>query len=141
MSRFSTLILSALWIVGTILTLIQLYASSDGLQYPFTASLYYLGTSLIMTFIVIKFRDEVSKKAVIMNNLIITIFTVESILLALICFYSLEPQTRVESLAGSIFFFAGMIVSSSVFFVKSKAQDSVTISNNYEETNTNPQAV
>jgi len=135
MSKFSTLILSALWIIGTILTLIQLYASADGLQYPFTASLYYLGTSLIMALIVIKSRNDVSKKAVIMNNLIITIFTFESILLALICFYSLEPQTRVESLAGSIFFFSGMIVSSSVFFVKPKVQDSLTLSNNYEERN------
>lgn len=139
MNKFSTLILSVIWIVGTIFTLIQIYASSDGLQYPFTASMYYLVTSLIMTFVVIKFRNEVSKKAVIMNNLIITIFTVESILLALICFYSLESQTRVESLAGSIFFFAGMIVSSSVFFVRTKIQNFTTISNNYEETNTNPQ--
>ncbi len=140
MHRFSTLILGITWIVGTVFTLIQLYASADGLQYPFTASLYYLGTSLIMIFVVIKFRNKVSKKAVIINNLIITIFTVESILLTLICFYSLEPQTRVESLAGSIFFFAGMIVSSSVFFVRTKIQNITTISNNYEETNTNPQA-
>jgi len=141
MNKFSTLILSIILIVGTIFTLIQLYASEDGLQYPFLASLYYLGTSLIMTFVVIKFKNKVRKKAVIMNNLIITIFTVESILLALICFYSLEPQTRVESLAASIFFFAGMIVSSSAFFVRSIVQNSTTISNNYEETNTNPQAV
>jgi hypothetical protein len=138
MNKFSTLILSVIWIVGTILTLIQLYASADGLQYPFTASLYYLGTSLIMTLVVIKFRNEVSKKAVIMNNLIITIFTVESILLALICFYSLEPQTRVESLASSIFFLAGMVVGSSVFFVSSKVQNSTTISNKNVETNSLP---
>lgn len=129
MSRFSTLILSVIWIVGTVFTLMPLYASADGLQYPFTASMYYLGTSLMMTFVVIKFRNEVSKNAVIMNNLIISIFAVESILLALICFYSLDPQTRVESLAGSIFFFAGMIVSSSVFFVRSKVKDSTAISN------------
>lgn len=140
MNRFSTLILSVIWIIGTIFTLIQLYASPDGLQYPCIASLYYLITSLIMTFVVIKFRNEVSKKAVIMNNLIIAIFTVESILLALICFYSLEIQGRVESLAGSIFFFAGMIVSSSVFFVRTKIQNFTAIYNNYEETNTNPQA-
>jgi len=140
MSRFSTLILSVIWIFGTIFTLIQLYASADGLQYPFTASIYYLGTSLVMTFIVIKFKNEVSKKAVIMNNMIISIFTVESILFTLICSYSLEPQTRVESLAGSIFFFAGMIVSSSVFFVRSKVQNSTTISNENEETNTKPLA-
>jgi len=140
MSRFSTLILSVIWIFGTIFTLIQLYASADGLQYPFTASIYYLGTSLVMTFIVIKFKNEVSKKAVIMNNMIISIFTVESILFTLICYYSLEPQTRVESLAGSNFFFAGMIVSSSVFFVRSKVQNSTTISNENEETNTKPLA-
>ena len=140
MNRFSTLILIVIWILGTIFTLIQLYASPDGLQYPFTASMYYLVTSLIMTFVVIKFRNVVSKKAVIMNNLIIAIFTVESILLALICFYSLEIQVRVESLAGSIFFLAGMIVSSSVFFVRTKIQNFTAISNNYEERNTNPQS-
>jgi len=134
MHKFQTLILGVLMIVGLILALIQLYASSDGLQYPFTASLYYLGTSFTMIFLIFKYRKDISKKLVIVNNIIVSLFAMNSLVLALICFYALEPQSRVESLAGSIFFFAGMIVSSSAFFVRPKVKNSTTISNNYEET-------
>lgn len=129
MNRFSTLILGFLLVVGTTLTLIQLYASADGLQHPFTASLYYFGTSVIIILLIIKSRNDISIKHVILNNIIISIFTINGIVLALICLYALEPQSNVESLASSIFFFAGMLASSSVFFVRSKIKNSTIASN------------
>ena len=141
MNRFQTLILGVLMIAGLILALIQLYVSSDGLQHPFRASLYYLGTSFTMIFLIVKYRKDITKKLLITNNIIVSVFAFNSLVLALICLYSLNPQTRVESLASSIFFFAGMILSSSTLFVRTKIKDTSTISNNYEETNTNPQAV
>lgn len=118
MHKYSTLILVALMVAGTVLTLIQLYTSTDGLQHPFTASLYYLGTSITMILLLIKFRKVTSKKFVIINNFLITIFTLNSIVFALICLYALEPEGRVDSLASAIFYFAGMIAGSSAFFVR-----------------------
>lgn len=129
MNRFLTLILGSLLVAGTILALIQLYASADGLQHPFTASLYYFGTSLIMISLVMKYRNDISIKHVILNNIIIGLFTINGIVLALICLYALESQSRVESLASSIFFFAGMLASSSVFFVRSKIKNSTIVFN------------
>ena len=126
MHKYSTLILVVLLFVGTVLTLIQLYASTDGLQHPFNASLYYLGTSITMILLLIKFRKVTSKKFVIINNFLITIFTLNSIVFALICLYTLEPVGRVDSLASAIFFFAGMIASSSAFFVRSTHPTLVT---------------
>lgn len=132
MNRFSTLILSILLVVGTILTLIQLYASADELQHPFTASLYYFGISVIIISLVIKSRNDISIKHMILNNIIISIFTINGIVLALICLYALEPQSRVESLASSIFFFSGMLASSSVFFVRSKIENfTIVFNKNY----------
>lgn len=130
MHKYSTLILVALMVAGTVLTLIQLYTSTDGLQHPFTASLYYLGTSITVILLLMKFRRNTSKKLVIMNNFVITIFTFNSIILSLICLYSLEPEGRVDSLASAIFFFAGMIASSSAFFVRSTHIKLVTVSTN-----------
>ena len=138
MNRFLTLMLGVLMIIGLLSALIQLYASSDGLQHPFAASLYYLGTSLIMISLIITFRIDINKKVMIANNIIISIFAMNSIVLALICLYSVEPQSRVESLASSIFFCAGMILSSSALFVRPKIKSATTISNKYEETNNLP---
>lgn len=117
MHKYSTLILVALIVTGTVLTLIQLYTNIDGLQHPFTASLYYLGTSITMISLLMKFSKDTSKKLMIINNFVITIFTLNSIVFALICLYTLEPEGRVDSLASAIFFFAGMIASSSAFWV------------------------
>jgi len=118
MHRYLTLILTVLLVVGTTLALIELYASADTIQYPLSASIYYLGTSLLMILFVLKFRRDVSKNLFIINSILITIFIVDGVLLALICLYALEPITRVETLASSIFFFSGMITGSSLFFVK-----------------------
>jgi hypothetical protein len=123
MSKLPTITIAIIWFLGTIFALIQLYGSADNMQYPLKASLYYLGASLIIGFVVIKFRNNLSKKATIINNIIITLFTVEGVLFALICLYSLIPETRVDSLASSIFFFAGMLASSSIFFAKPKIQN------------------
>lgn len=128
MHKYSTLILVALMVVGTVLTLIQLYTSTDDLQYPFTASLYYLGTSITMILLLMKFRKDTNKKLVIINNFVIIIFTLNSIVFALICLYALEPEGRVDSLASAIFFFAGMIAGSSVFFVRPTQPKLVTVS-------------
>ena len=138
MYKYSTLIFSILFILGTILSLIELYASSDGLQYPISSSLYYLTTSLIMIFVFFKFNQQLVKKVFLINNLIIILFTIHGVILALICLYALEPDNRVESLASSIFFFSSMIASASIFFVKSKVEESVKSSNKYEETNNLP---
>jgi len=128
MNKYSTLLLSILLIMGTFLALMPLYASSDGLQHPLTASLYFLVTSLVMMFVVIKYSNEIKNKI-----LIIAIFTIESVPLALICLYSLEPESRVESLASSIFFFSGMLASSSIFFASSKVKNSNMLCKNSEE--------
>lgn len=119
MYKYSTFIFSILFMIGTILSLIELYASSDGLQYPVSSSLYYLTASLFMIFILFKFNQQIVKKAFFINNFIIIVFAIEGVILALICLYALEPDTRVESLASSIFFFSSMIASASIFFVKS----------------------
>jgi hypothetical protein len=132
MSRFLTLILVVLMVFGTFTALIQLYASSDNLQHPFEASLFYLGTAFIMVLVIFRFRKETSKKHLIMNNFFISIFTFQSLIFALICLYALEPQSRVETLASSLFFFAGMIVSSSSFFVSPKLENSSTVLNQSE---------
>lgn len=131
MHKYSTLLLTILMISGTLLSLIQLYATSDGLQYPLTASIYYLLSSLFIIFVFIIYSKEARRKILIVNSLIIVFFTIESLLFALICLYSLEPQSRVESLASSIFFFSGMIASGSIFFSRAEVKNS-------EETNTNP---
>jgi hypothetical protein len=127
MNKYTTLLLSILLIMGTLSALMQLYDSSD-VQHPLTASLYFLVTSLVMMFVVIKYSNEIKYKI-----LIIAIFTIESVLLALICLYSLEPQSRVESLASSIFFFSGMLASSSIFFASSKVKNSNMLCKNSEE--------
>lgn len=120
MNKFLTLILTILFLVGTSLSLMELYSSENSLEHPFIASLYYLGTSIIIVLIVIRFSKDISKKVFIINSLIISLFTIMSILFALICLYTLVPQSRVESLASSIFFFAGMLAGSSTFFVSDR---------------------
>lgn len=118
MHRYLTMILTILLVVGTSLALIELYASADAIQYPLRASLYYLGTSLLMIFFIIKFTKDISKNLFIMNIILIIIFIADGMLLALICLYALEPVTRIETLASSIFFLSGMIAGSSLFFTR-----------------------
>ena len=52
MNKFLTLILTILFLVGTSLSLMELYSSENSLEHPFIASLYYLGTSIIIVLIV-----------------------------------------------------------------------------------------
>ena len=120
MNKFLPYIVSFILIIGTMLTLIQLYASADNIQHPLMASIYYFITSLILIIFIINFRKETKKVFVIINNIIISIFTIHSIIFALICLYALEPQIGVQSFASAIFFFSGMLASSSLFFVKSQ---------------------
>jgi hypothetical protein len=141
MHKFSALILSSIFVSGTVLALLQLYASADGLQHPLRASLYYLGSAIAMISVLVKFRKNSSKRLIVINNALISIFAVNSIVLALICLYALQPEGRVDSLAGAIFFFAGMVAGSSAFFVRAKANDLAAVSDKYEKSSTEPQAI
>lgn len=118
MSKFLTYIIFILLIVATFLALAELYA--EGEQNPLIASQYYLGTSLIIVILLIRFSKNISKKLFIINTIIISLFTLQSIFFALTCLYALEPENKVASFASSIFFLAGMIVGSSTFFISSK---------------------
>jgi hypothetical protein len=141
MPKFSTLILTALFVVGATLSLIQLYAGSDGLQHPFIASLYYFVTAILMISSLFKFRRDTSKIVLIINNLVITLFTVASVIFALICLYALEPEGSMDSLAGAIFFIAGMLASSAIFFAGANANGASAVSDRYGETSSRPQAI
>jgi len=62
MSKFSTLLLSVIFIIGMTLSLMQLYFSTDEIQYPFMASLYYLATSFVIGFLFVKLNLGISLK-------------------------------------------------------------------------------
>lgn len=133
MHKFSTSILSITFMIGILLSLIELYASSDKLQHPLSSSIYYLITSLIMIFLLLKFSTDIVKRTLLINNFIIAIFAIQGVLLALICLYALEPKTKVEFFASSIFFFSSMLASGSVFFVQNRAEKNVEASNKTQE--------
>jgi hypothetical protein len=116
MNKYSILILIILVVVGTVLSLMQLDINSDRLQNYLIASIYYFATSLIIVLLLIKFKKDSTKKVFILNNLIVSLFTIDGVIFALSCLYVVELEAQVEPLASSIFFLSGMIASSSLFF-------------------------
>jgi len=123
MHKYTTFLLFLVLFIGTILSYAQIFPVEENESYPLIGSYYYIGTSLVMVFLLIKSEEKISKAKLWTNNFIIVLFVSSSILLSLICFYSLPlKEVTLESLGGSIFFLCGMIVGSVSIFINARVR-------------------
>ena len=104
-------------LTGIMFSLIQVYATTDEIPYPFSASLIYLGTSILMLFSMLWIKENSIGFIKWFNILIVVFFSVVAFLLALICLYAM-PDENVYPLASSIFVMSGIIALGSIFISK-----------------------
>ena len=108
-------------IIGYSLTLMQIYSSPDGNSYPFNGSLIYLGTSIFMLVFLFTRKLEINKILKWLNYIMIVVFSINALLLALICIYASPTVDKIYPLESAIFTMSGMIALSSIFLInKSK---------------------
>lgn len=106
-------------IIGTLLSLIQLYASPDEKVHLLEGSLVYFTTSLLIFSILVIIKNE-SKNLKLLSISSTILFTLFGIIFSLICLYSSPmPNEEINPLASSIFFLSSAIASSGInFFIK-----------------------
>lgn len=103
-------------IIGLILSLIQIYASPDGLSYPLNGSIVHIGSSIFILAFCYNIDNFTSTIIKWITTVFIAIYSIFGFLLALICLYALE-NGQTEPLASALFVTSSMVVASGVFFI------------------------
>lgn len=119
-NKIITLFIFIAWLVGLILSLIQLYAASDEAIHSNLASYFYFGAGVII-FVLLNLQKNISIILKGINSFLILMFALTGILLALTCFYSLDDGRLVDTLAGSVFFLSSMLSASYIFVLFKKS--------------------
>jgi ABC-type transport system involved in cytochrome c biogenesis permease subunit len=107
------------WIIGTFLSLTQLYVAPDEKVHLFEGSLFYFVASVLIFSILILVKNE-SKYLKWLSITSIILFTLFGTVFSLICLYSSPmPNEEIDPLASAIFFLSAVIASSGTnFFIK-----------------------
>ena len=106
--------------MGAALSLMQMYASSDGIPHPLYGSIEYLATSVFVFSFLYNFDHATSTILKWINILLSSGFAVWGFLLSLICLYASPVENQSFPLASVLFLSSTMVAGSGIFFMARK---------------------
>ncbi len=118
-NRFLTVISSLLMLYGLTFVLSLIYIPFDDVMDAKRASYYFLAITIILILLFFIKRDS-SKAIKIIDTIVTIIFAFHGFILYLISLYALpeiDSKEVIDTLAGAIFLFSSIIMSSYIFII------------------------
>ena len=114
-SKIVSLILTFLAIASFLVTLGEMYTSYNVLK----SSIYYLLAPILMAVVLIIFKKYTQESIKWLNIIALSMYAFFAFIFSLIALYS-SPSDKVEALAASIFYLAGILAVCNMVFIKYK---------------------